>query len=324
MALAIDRDAARRAALFAVHIGVPLCVGVALGEARAALLGGVCGLLFAFADNEGALPSRLFILYLTAGGIALGGGIGLLFHGFPWPFWLLFVAATFAAGWLNSRGKAPSMAARHGAMALAVASGVPRFEWTEVWYVAGALVVATLARAIDHAISGPIKQQRVVRNVPSGGWTRFALAYGGAATASLAIGNTLDPERVLWVVTTTLVVMQPDARMSYVRIVERIIGTVVGVVAAYAITSVVHASIPLCAGIVIIAALVPHHLQHRYWLHTGLIALLILLAYDLGTPDPRVIHGLFVERLQDMLLGCAFALVGTVLAFPGRLIEVDS
>jgi uncharacterized membrane protein YccC len=324
MVPAIERDAVRRAVLFAIHIGVPLCVGVALGEARAALLGGICGLLFAFADNEGPLPSRLFILYLTGAGIAAGGGIGLLFHGFPWPFWLLFIAATFAAGWLNSRGKAPSMAARHGAMALAVASGEPRFEWTEIWYVIGALGVATLARTIDHLISGPIKQQRVVRSAPSGGWTRFALAYGGAATASLWIGNTLDPERVLWVVTTTLVVMQPDARMSYVRIVERIIGTVVGVIAAYAITSALHTAIPLCAAIVAIAALVPHHLQHRYWLHTGLIALLILLAYDLAMPTPNAIHGLFIERLQDMLLGCAFALVGTVLAFPGRLIEVDN
>jgi hypothetical protein len=43
---------------------------------------------------------------------------------------------------------------------------------------------------------------------------------------------------------------------------------------------------------------------------------LILLAYRLGTFDPRVLHGLFAERLEDVLLGAGLALIGTVFAFP--------
>jgi hypothetical protein len=52
----------------------------------------------------------------------------------------------------------------------------------------------------------------------------------------LWIGQALDPTHTIWVVATTLVVMQADARLSYRRIVERIAGTFAGVAAAWVIT----------------------------------------------------------------------------------------
>jgi hypothetical protein len=72
----------------------------------------------------------------------------------------------------------------------------------------------------------------------------------------------------------------------------------------------------IAAAVLVLAALVPHHLQHRYWLHTALIALLILLAYGLAAISLTEMHGLFTERLQDVLLGAGLAVIGTVAAFP--------
>jgi uncharacterized membrane protein YccC len=46
-----------------------------------------------------------------------------------------------------------------------------------------------------------------------------------------------------------------------------------------------------------------------------LIALMILLAYDLANGDGQGITPLLSERVVDMLLGCAIALVGTAAAF---------
>jgi uncharacterized membrane protein YccC len=217
----------------------------------------------------------------------------------------------------SSRGKAPTLATRFCAMALVVTSGSPQVEWEELWFPLGVLAVVSVARTLDHAIAGPLKQQSVgPRNAPPGGWTRFAIAFAAASTASLWIGLTIDPARALWAAITTLLVMQPDARASYVRMAERIVGTVLGVAAAFAVTTVVTTPALTALCIFVVAPLVPHHLQHRYWLHTALIALLILLAYRLGTFDPRVLHGLFAERLEDVLLGAGLALIGTVFAFP--------
>jgi hypothetical protein len=65
----------------------------------------------------------------------------------------------------------------------------------------------------------------------------------------------------------------------------------------------------------VVAPLIPHHLANRYWLHTALIALLIQLAYDLAQFGSQSISMLLFDRVIDMLLGCAIALVGTAAAF---------
>lgn len=315
--LSLPEGALRRAILFLVGIGAPLCAGVAMQEPAGALLGGITGMILSFADDEGRLLRRLKVLGFVAVGVGLGAGAGLLLRGFPWPVWLLFAAATFASGYFLGIGKAPALAARFGAMALVVTSGAPSFQPAEIYFAIGTLAVVFMARVTDHMLGGPLPQQAGrPRRIPSGGWIRFALAYAAAATASLALGVAIDPSRVLWVVVTTLVVMQPDARASYVLIVQRIAGTVLGVVAAFAISSVVGSPWAIAVVALIVAPLIPHHLHHRYWLHTALIALLILLAYDLAASDPRILRSLFTERLQDVLLGGGLALIGTLAAFP--------
>jgi uncharacterized membrane protein YccC len=313
----LNADALRRAILFSIATGAPVCAGVWLDQPAGALLGCVVGLWLSFADEEGALSRRLTILALAAGSIALGGATGLALHGFPPPFWVLFVAMTFAIGMFTGIGKAPTISTRFGTIAMVVTADAPQFHLTELWYALGVLVLVSVARLTDHALFGPLAQQKPnPRSPPAGGWVRFALAHAGAATASLWLGLAIDPSRVLWVVVSTLLMMQPDARASYVRIVQRIVGTVLGVIAAYAITRVVTAPWLIAACVLAITPFIPHHLHNRYWLHTALIALLVLLAYDLATLDPRVLRGLFTERLEDVLLGASIALIGTVAAFP--------
>jgi len=320
--VSIDQAALRRALLFLAAIGGPLCVGVWAQSPAGALVGAVTGLLLSFADDDGPLTGRLTILAMAAATLGFGGLIGVYLRGFPWPVWVLFVLATFTTGQVLRLGKGPAMAGRNFAMALVVTSGGPEFTVALLWYPVIALLIVVGARLLDHLVAGPLTQQRGGGGgPPAGGWTRFAVAYAGAATASLWIGVHLDPERALWVVVTTLVVMQSDARLSYVRIVHRIAGTMVGVVAAFALTSVLQSPWIIAAAVLILAPLIPHHLQHRYWLHTALIALVVLLAYHLATSDPRILRGLFTERLEDVLLGAGLALIGTVLAFPRWVVE---
>jgi uncharacterized membrane protein YccC len=118
---------------------------------------------------------------------------------------------------------------------------------------------------------------------------------------------------------TTLAVMQPDGGANYRRILERCVGTVAGVLAAFALTLVLRTPAELAAGMVVVAALLPHQLRRRYWLHTALIALLVLLAYAVATvvgSDRSGMATLFVERLVDVGVGAVLALIGTAIAFP--------
>jgi hypothetical protein len=52
---------------------------------------------------------------------------------------------------------------------------------------------------------------------------------------------------------------------------------------------------------------------------------MILLAYDLAEFDSQSISKLLFERVIDMLLGCAIALLGTAAAFPRTAVNgIDS
>jgi len=316
--LALDSVKIRRGALFLANIGVPLLIGAGRGESQAALAAVIVGMLFGFADNEESLPGRLRLLALDAGCITAGGLIGYALRGDAVAMWPIFVAITFAVGLAARTGREWLLAGRHTAMAFVVAVAIPTFTILEVCYLVGVAVLAALTRSLDYFIFGPLPRQPAAPlQLPSGqaGWLRFALAFAGAATAALWLGATLDPIHTIWVVTTTLVVMQPDARASYRRIVERVAGTFAGVLVAWAITLGFHSPAVICAVILVVAPLIPHHLANRYWLHTALIALMVLLAYDLAEFGQGIAK-LLPERVIDMLLGCAMALAGTAAAFP--------
>lgn len=316
---AFNAGQVRRGALFLVNVGVPLLIGAISGQSQAALAAVIVGMLFAFADNDGPLLGRLRLLLLDAGCIAVGGLVGYFSRSDAVVLWPLFVTITFAVGLAARTGREWLLAGRHTAMAFVVAAAVPSFSLLEVWYLLGVVVLAAASRTVDYLIAGPLPRQPAPpMQMPSGraGWLRFAVAFAGAATAALWLGGTLDKVHTIWVVTTTLVVMAPDARASYRRIVERVAGTFAGVLVAWLITVGFHSAAVICACILLIAPLIPHHVANRYWLHTALIALLVLLAYDLAELHAEGIAKLLPERVIDMLLGCAMALVGTAVAFP--------
>ncbi len=102
----------RRAALFLVNVGFPIVAAAVLGEWRIALVGGVAAIMLSFADDDGPLPSRLVFLVEVAFGMAAGAAAGHWLGGYGTGFWILFIAAAFAAGLLHRAGRAAHMAAR--------------------------------------------------------------------------------------------------------------------------------------------------------------------------------------------------------------------
>lgn len=315
----VEAAQVRRGLQFLVNIGTPLLIGVARGEAQMALPAVILGMAFGFADSEGRLFSRLRFLALDALCIGAGAVLGYLARSHAALLVPFFVGLALGAGLAPLIGRMLQLASRHAALAFTVVAALPlTFSLPQVSYLFGVLLLASAARTLDYLIAGRLPRQPAAPlQPPSGhaGWLRYALAFAGAATAALWIGQALDPTHTIWVVSTTLMVMQADARLSYRRIVERIAGTFAGVVAAWVITG--SQSIALIAAcIVVVAPLIPHHLANRYWLHTALIALMILLAYDLAEFDSQSISKLLLDRVIDMLLGSAIALVGTAAAFP--------
>ena len=151
----------------------------------------------------------------------------------------MFVVLVFAVGMAARAGREPMMALRYGAIAFTSTASLPVFDTSDAGLLGLALAVTVTSRTLDHLIFGPLPRSTAgpqpQRPDSHMGWIRFALAYAAAAAVALWIGLTLEPLRAVWVVTTTLIVMQADARASYQRIVERIMGTFAGVLIAWLI-----------------------------------------------------------------------------------------
>ena len=269
------------------------------------------------------------MLALVIAGMAAGGIAGLLLGISSKLFWPLFLAAAFAAGWLYRAQRGPQLAARVFAIAFSIIAGLPTVTGSEIELMGGVVAACVVSRAVDHLLFGPLPRDAgapPAGPVTTAQWLQFALAYAAAAGLGLWIGMTLDPTRAIWVSTTTLVVMQADAGANYRRVVGRIVGTFAGVIAALVLTMVLRTTAELCAAMVSVAAFLPHYLRTRYWLHSALIALLVLLAYDLATAagsGTENMSMLFIERLADVSLGAILALIGTAVAFPHRADAID-
>jgi len=324
MPFAADITLLRRGALFFVAIGVPVIFAVIRGDPQAAQLGAVLGLTLAFADNDKDLPRRLRLVIADGASIGLGAAAGFFVRNTALALWPLFIVVTFATGLSARRGRETLIVTRNAAMAFAVGGTMPAFDLQQIRYPLAVLALVIIARVIDHALFGPLPLVIVAptqRPSGHGGWLRFAGAYALASTMGMWIGSSLDPTHRFWIVITTLLVMLPDANASYRRIVERITGTFLGVVAAWAITIGSDSMALISLAILIVAPFIPHHIGERYWLHTALIALAVMLAYDLTElstqlPSAESMASLLMERMRDILLGCAMALIGTVVAFP--------
>jgi hypothetical protein len=321
--MGVDSAHVRRGAIFLANIGVPVIVGVLRHQPGGLLIGAVAGMLLGFADNDGQLLGRLRLLALNAGAMAGGGVVGYLCQDSTPALWLVFVALTLSVGVAAHGGREMLLTARNGAAAFTVAAELPSLAAPQLWYLIGAIVVSAASRAIDHELAGPLAlQPGALPQKPYGRdeWLRFALAFSGAAVVSMWIGRMLEPINVSWIVVTSIVVMLPDAKATFYRIVERVLGTVAGVIAAWIITTLVDSVAVMSIAILVVAPLIPHHVAGRYWLHTGLIALMVLLCYDLTLLNETDINSLLMQRLLDILLGCAIVLAATAVAFPREAI----
>jgi hypothetical protein len=181
----------RRGTLFLINIGVPILIGVARGEGRGALIGGITGLLLSLADLEGPLARRLRLTLMVAAGIAVGGLLGTWLKSFEAIFWIAFFLAVFAAGFLNQVGKGPHFSLRFGAISFAVVAGLPAIETLDYVYWGLAVMISLASRSADHFINGPLHFAGPWFGADSfdrWGWVRFSLAYALAATIGLWIG----------------------------------------------------------------------------------------------------------------------------------------
>lgn len=141
---------------------------------------------------------------------------------------------------------------------------------------------------------------------------RHALRMAIALVAGYAALHAIRPEQGYWVLLTTVFVCQPNYGATRIKLVQRISGTVLGLVVGWALFDLfpsqpVQALFAVVAGVVFFATR-----STRYTLATAAITLMVLFCFNQVGDG----YGLIWPRLFDTLLGSLIAAAAVFLILP--------
>ncbi|MEG2630529.1 MAG: YccS family putative transporter, partial [Comamonas sp.] len=148
---------------------------------------------------------------------------------------------------------------------------------------------------------------------PSAPLLRHALRLSLALGAGFVAMQFTDPEHGYWILLTTLFVCLPTYGATLARVAQRILGTVIGLVAGWALMRLfpglpAQALITVAAGVLFFVTR-----TQRYVTATAAITLLVLLCFHQTTGDA---YALIWPRLLDTLIGAAIATAAMLLVLP--------
>ncbi|ARU86868.1 YccS family putative transporter [Pseudomonas sp. M30-35] len=147
---------------------------------------------------------------------------------------------------------------------------------------------------------------------PSSFLFRHALRLAVALTVGYAVLNWIHPAQGYWILLTTVFVCQPNYGATRRKLVQRISGTVLGLLIGWALfdlfpNALIQSLFAVAAGVAFFATR-----TSRYTLATAAITLLVLFCFNqVGNG-----YGLFIPRLVDTLIGSLIAGLAVFLILP--------
>ena len=141
---------------------------------------------------------------------------------------------------------------------------------------------------------------------------RHALRLALALAAGYAVLHAIHPTQGYWILLTTVFVCQPSYGATRTKLIQRIAGTVLGLLAGWALFdlfpgALAQSLIAVAAGVAFFATR-----TSRYTLATAAITLMVLFCFNQVGDG----YGLIWPRLIDTLLGSAIAALAVFLILP--------
>ncbi len=176
------------------------------------------------------------------------------------------------------------------------------------------------------AVADPVVQQRIVPM----SWKQaiathltyrspvvhHAFRAATAAAVAVAICHALPTAHSSWLILTVLVVIKPDYALTKQRTFERVVGSVVGGLAAMLLVGHVHDIVMLDVLIVLFGVLAFSHLPRNYGVYVLFLTPFIVLSTSLAVPSDRE---LALIRIYHTLIGGALGfVVASLLRLPRR------
>jgi len=141
---------------------------------------------------------------------------------------------------------------------------------------------------------------------------RHALRLSLALSIGYGMVHLIHPTQGYWIILTTLFVCQPNYGATRLKLVQRILGTAIGLTVGWALfdlfpSPIIQSMFAVIAGVVFFV-----NRTTRYTLATAAITLMVLFCFNqIGDG-----YGLFLPRLFDTLVGSLIAILAVFLCLP--------
>ena len=307
----------------AIAVGTPLLVFWLAGHGSAAVVGGATALLVSLCDIGRTRRERTGTMALAAVAMLIGGFIGAKFGLTTLADETLILVSAFVAGWVSASHPGISAVARFAALATAAGVGMqitdPVAAAAVLFGGAGAMAAAYAmwllreVRPDENFMDWAAGVHRAIAGTGAGFW--FAVCFAGACAFSLFAAKQLGVQNPYWATFTVVVVMRREGMVSLKLASLYMLGTIAGVPCA---TILAQFSIGYPLVQIALATLAAAFVRLGFALNAALgylgftvfVVLLVELARESAVPPTELV----LTRLYDVGVGCAIALVATLIA----------
>ena len=298
-----------------IGVAIPLVIGVLADDVPAGALAGGGALITGFADVGDTRRHRAAAMLATAVLAALSTFVGVLASDSEISSLLVTGLWGLATGLLVAGGPIAGCVGLSATVALVVFAGNPTGSHSELelagFTLAGGGLQTALAALVPTRSGFPAHPRPLTalrESIAAAvSWSdpigRHAVRLGLALSAATAVYRVLPVDRGYWIPITVLFVMRPEAGRTRTRILQRFLGTVLGLLAITLVVSILEPH-DLVLALLCAACMVPAYAY--LWIdytrfNAGLAGAVVALAAMLGLPEPIAA----LDRLVDTVVGLA-------------------
>ncbi len=308
--------------LCGVATTVPLVIGLLNGQLILSIYGALAGYLLGLSDDQGPLLYRLWTITVTFLLLIAGFSVGHVLAANSIGYLVIFTCLAYWLGVMAGQGAALERALLFTAVSLVAANtsppiphaaimGILFFVWLGFGCViVGVLLLAALIRDAPEPIvkfSTSLKESLNLKKKNH----IHAACYAAAALVAIGVTRHIHIERSNWVIVTVLLVMKPDNNPAFYRVIQRFVGTILGVSFVDILLQINNDPIWFIPLIIASAVCVPWAIKKNYWIVTFLATTMVVLLLEITNPHKGNLHTPFI-RFVATVIGCVIGALGLV------------
>ena len=315
-----------RMILCSLSVGLPLILGLWLGDLRASMFGALFGFILILNDHFGPYKQRIIHLMTCYFSIVVSFLLGIALADYQTLFIIVLFIFSFAIGMTKDKGIELERMFLISTLQLLMAAQTPQLQGhyaTPVFYTSIAFLNYVVCLTIVFLVMKHTpnfmnrKRETFKKIIGEKSPVSFALTYAITVCLGLLIAKYFRFDHDYWVAGTILIVMMPDHYQSIYRGAQRLLGTIIGVVIASLMIKFAHDPVILIAFSMIFAFFTPLGQIRNFWIGNAFIAGLILFLIELGNATHLAgDFDLAILRIKDIGLGCFIGIFVTILTHP--------